>query len=539
MIDIVGRANVPAQFEQVPDGRVEVLGFQHTPVQAGRIQGTSELDIKLHPPNARQIELLRVEEHPPEQFPRGLPSGGIARTQLAIDLKQRLVLRHDPVLAESLGEHDAAFVFLREDHAEFSDAALGDRLQGRDRYRRVRLATAKDFPGLGIDEVVGEHRAVMLGIGQQVLLEARQELLSRLPELLQAARRHFAPLANDLAADLDLLGQPRAEHGLGDAPLEGPGPVGTNLGDLVEPAEDLGVARQSERAQEDRAEKLALAVDSHVQQVLLVVIELDPAAAVRNDLAEEVVAVARRARRLEEHAGRAVQLGDDDALGAADDEGAVVGHQRDVPEEDLLFLDVANRLLARGVLLVDRELERDLQRRGVVHPALATFVDVVLELQADGVAALLAEGDGVLGVLPAVVAEQALRTLGVAHDHLAAILAPRPQVREPDQAAALAFPVADRVADELQRAHLAEIRDRKDRLEDRVEADLVALSGELFHLQESLVRLPLDIDQVRDRDRRGNSGKVLAFGLPPMRVRNHSFVHTRLLLAARRSRAFE
>ena len=91
--------------------------------------------------------------------------------------------------------------------------------------------------------------------------------------------------------------------------------------DGVEGLEDLFVRAQAERAQEDGAEELALAVDADVERVLLVVLELDPAAAVRNDLAEEVGAVVRR---LKEDAGRTVELRDDDALGTVDDEGAVL-----------------------------------------------------------------------------------------------------------------------------------------------------------------------------------------------------------------------
>ena len=52
----------------------------------------------------------------------------------------------------------------------------------------------------------------------------------------------------------------------------------------VELAKDLFVSRQAERAQEDRAEELALAVDADVEDVLLVVLELHPGAAVRDDL---------------------------------------------------------------------------------------------------------------------------------------------------------------------------------------------------------------------------------------------------------------
>src|SRR6202158_2222364 len=83
-----------------------------------------------------------------------------------------------------------------------------------------------------------------------------------------------------------------------------------------------------------------------------------------------------------------MELADDDALGAVDDERAVLGHQRDVAEVDLLLLDVADGLDAGlRVLVPDHEADRHLQRHGVGHAALLTLVDVVLQLEADGVAA--------------------------------------------------------------------------------------------------------------------------------------------------------
>src|SRR4028118_1343454 len=63
----------------------------------------------------------------------------------------------------------------------------------------------------------------------------------------------------------------------------------------------------------------------------------------------------------EEEGGRAVELRDDDALRAVDDEGAGVGHQRDFAEEDLLLLDVADGLrLGLRVLVEDRQANLDL-----------------------------------------------------------------------------------------------------------------------------------------------------------------------------------
>jgi hypothetical protein len=79
------------------------------------------------------------------------------------------------------------------------------------------------------------------------------------------------------------------------------------------------------------------------KQVLVVVLEFHPAAAIGNDLAEEVTL---RLHAFKEYAGRAVQLRNDHALGAVNDEGAVLGHQRNFAKEHFLFLDVADGLCA-------------------------------------------------------------------------------------------------------------------------------------------------------------------------------------------------
>src|SRR3546814_15581530 len=69
---------------------------------------------------------------------------------------------------------------------------------------------------------------------------------------------------------------------------------------------------------------------------------------------EEVLArgVRLAAVMVEEHAGAAVHLRDDDALGAVDHEGAVEGHERHVAHVDVLLLDVADRARA-GLLVAD------------------------------------------------------------------------------------------------------------------------------------------------------------------------------------------
>ena len=213
------------------------------------------------------------------------------------------------------------------------------------------------------------------------------------------------------------------------------------LGVVVVVEQLLG--RVAEGAQQHRRVQLAAAVDADVEEVLGVELEVEPRAAVGDD-AGAVEQLARRVRLalvvIVEDARAAVQLADDDALGAVDDEGPVVRHERDLAEEDLLLLDVADRL--RPGLLVgvpDDQAHDDLDRRREGHAALAALVDVVLGL-------------------------------------------------------------VERVRHELQRRRLREVLDRKHALEDALKAHVLALVEGDVLLQELLVALLLDVDQVRDVD---------------------------------------
>ncbi len=82
---------------------------------------------------------------------------------------------------------------------------------------------------------------------------------------------------------------------------------------------------------------------------------------------------------VEEDARAAVHLGDDHALGAVDDEGAVLGHERDVAHIDVLFLDVLDRLGAGFLIHIEHDqAQRHLERRGIGHGALLALLDVIL-----------------------------------------------------------------------------------------------------------------------------------------------------------------
>jgi hypothetical protein len=130
-----------------------------------------------------------------------------------------------------------------------------------------------------------------------------------------------------------------------------------------------------------------------------------------------------------------------------DDEGPVLGHDRDFPEVDLLLLDVPDGLGSLAVVPGD-QADGHLERRGVGHAPLQALLDVVLRL-------------------------------------------------------------LERVPDELQRCRVVEILDREYGIEDGLKPDVLALLGLHIGLKEALEGLLLDLDQVGNLENRRNLRKAL------------------------------
>ena len=155
-----------------------------------------------------------------------------------------------------------------------------------------------------------------------------------------------------------------------------------------------------------------------------------------------------------------------------------------------------------GILVEHRQADGDLQRSGVRHAALFALRHIVFQLQAHGIAAAVAEGDDVLVERAAAVAQNVAGMERIGLDGRAASRVPASgaQVVQPFEVAALALPVADRVIDELQLAQAAEVRDRENAFENALQTRVVALARQQFHLQKALIRLLLNLDQVRNRE---------------------------------------
>src|SRR5690606_22048066 len=128
---------------------------------------------------------------------------------------------------------------------------------------------------------------------------------------------------------------------------------------------------RSQRLEQDGDALLAFAVDADTDEVALVDLELQPGAPRRDDLAPVEVLVGGLVElAVEVHAGRADKLGDDDTLGAVDDERALGGHEREVAHEHRLALDLTR-------VVVD-ELRRDEHRGGVGHVLVLALLFGVL-----------------------------------------------------------------------------------------------------------------------------------------------------------------
>ena len=186
-------------------------------------------------------------------------------------------------------------------------------------------------------------------------------------------------LDDDLAADLDVEARRLAAQPLGNQ-LE-LDVIGRQL-ELVlleEEIENL-LVRVLERTQDDADRQLAAPIDTDEHGVLRVELEVEPRAAIRNHARREQQLAARVRLALvvvEEHARAAMQLRHDDALGAVDDERAVIGHQRHFAEIDLLLADVLDLLLrSRSFLVVDHEPHEHAQRRGIREAAELALLDV-------------------------------------------------------------------------------------------------------------------------------------------------------------------
>ena len=156
---------------------------------------------------------------------------------------------------------------------------------------------------------------------------------------------------------------------------------------------------------------------------------------------------------VEEHARRAVHLGNDDPFRAIDDEGTHVRHQGHVAHVDVLLLDVADGAGAGFLVHVEHdETQGDLQRRCERDVALLTLLDVV-------------------------------------------------------------FRLFQFVGNEFERPALGKVADRKDRLKDFLQSAVIAVFDLRVDLQKGVIGTFLYLDQIGHGRDCANASEILANAL--------------------------
>src|SRR5579859_6281314 len=399
MVDVVDLAMAVLEVGQHLDHAEDVLLAE----RADGVRNLGEVQARVHldAADGREVVTLDVEEQPLEQGFGGLESRRLARTHDAVDVDQRLFARRVLVGGQRVAQVRTDIDMVDRQTRQLGDAGLLEFFDQGD--GQLVAGLAMDLAGLFIDDVERD-------IGTHQILRGHDDLFqTAFLQLLGGARGQLgAELGDHLAGGgVDQVGrQLDALHALGvELGLPAGFATGIDRG-LVEIRQDLfrGHATDQRRVErlvggllaqfrgagriqrvEQRGHRqLAAAVDTDIDHVLGVELEVQPGTAIGNDAGGEQIFARGMGLALvviEEHARGTMHLRDDDALGAIDHEGAVGRHQGHVAHIDVLLLDVADRAGA-GVFIdiPDDQTQGHLQGSREGHSALLALFDVVFRL---------------------------------------------------------------------------------------------------------------------------------------------------------------
>ncbi len=149
---------------------------------------------------------------------------------------------------------------------------------------------------------------------------------------------------------------------------------GGNLVGQTENVDDVLVRVVSDGTEQRRDRQFLFAVDVSVHDIVDVSRELDPGSLERDDAGRVELRAVRVHALVEENARGAMQLGDDDALGTVDDEGAGRRHVRDIAEVHVLHSRVKILVLRVGARKAEFRLQRDI----VCQSPVQTLLDGIL-----------------------------------------------------------------------------------------------------------------------------------------------------------------
>ena len=165
---------------------------------------------------------------------------------------------------------------------------------------------------------------------------------------------------------------------------------------IAEALQDLAVGLETQRADQAGDGQLAVLVDTDPEHLAGVGLVLQPRAAVGDDGAGQQGQVGLEIDLLAVvHAGGADDLADHHALSAVDDEGAAMGHQREISHEDLLLLDLAGLLVVQAHPHLHRSGIRGVPRFALLHIVLGLLIHAVINEAQLQIAGIVRDGSHV------------------------------------------------------------------------------------------------------------------------------------------------
>ncbi len=389
MVDVVHHAVAVANIDQHLEYGQNVFHRQH----AGRVilgghagqrrPAMADSAVELHATHIRQIVAFRREEQVVQQTLGGVLGRRFAGAHHPVDFHLGLPLTARGIRAQGIGEVGTPVDVVDVQRLEFADAGDLDflqLLQGqlvvglRQQLAGPRVAQVarQDFA----DQILaGNPQALYLGLGQFA------DVLGLHP----LARFQQLPVADEDVEAGGFALQALGHQIQGKVFAVGPDGVGLEK-DVENPLVDragvgiVGIGFVEQRPQQNGDRQLAAAVDAGVHDVLDVEFEIQPGATIGDDPRRKQQLARRVGLALvviEKHAGGAMQLRNDDPLGAVDDEGAVIGHQRQLTHVNFVFLDILDLVGAGlGILVHQHQPQPHPQRSGVGQSTQLTFADV-------------------------------------------------------------------------------------------------------------------------------------------------------------------
>ena len=403
MVNIVNFAFAVAQLDQTFDNTQNIV-FAQRPISIRRvIKRDVQRNIHLYAADRRQVIALNIKEQAFKQLISGFIGRRFTRAHNAIDVKQSLFAAVVLVGFQRVSDIRTDVNAVDKQGSDFADLGFGNLV--KQLLVQFGAGFGDNFAGFAVNHVVGQKLAIHLLLGNAVKF---QPFVSQL--LSRTRRQLFAPFQNHVAGfginqikiKLDTL------HAFGNKlglPVLFVGNIGVGVIEVIENflfvhAFDFGAVDfltifgqlfnllfrllGIQRIQNGSDRQLAAAVDTGINQIFGVKFKIQPGTAVRNNAGGKQIFAGSDGFAfvmVKKDARRTVHLRNDDTLGTVENKRTFVRHQRNVAHIDILLLNVVNGLGTGSLVgIPDNQTQGSLNRCGIGHITLDTFVDIVLRL---------------------------------------------------------------------------------------------------------------------------------------------------------------